>query len=277
MPKLAGRGLSGALGSVVGAAKSVPTRIGNARTQAKANFGASSAAQAVPKLTPEQAHAKAMSTPAPAPAPAPAAPAHAAPAAPAAPAAAPAPKSIGDTLSSMTGRHAAGLGAAALALKGWVDPGTYVDENGNTQQKSRLNSALSGAVTGAGAGLLAAPLIRGGARAHMAHAASSQPAPATHAPVPAPARPAAPVHPELPDLTKPKTSSVVSSPVTPPLVTNATPAGGAPAAGNGIASGKTAGSDDMSKEKAKEVTDPELNPESDKKLPYKVPSIKLKK
>ena len=63
-----------------------------------------------------------------------------------------------------------GLGAAAGGLKNLIDPGTEYDANGIPHQKGRIGAVLGGAATGAAAGALAAPLIRGGARAHAAGA-----------------------------------------------------------------------------------------------------------
>jgi hypothetical protein len=61
---------------------------------------------------------------------------------------------------------AMGYGALAGAAKGLIDPGTYTDENGNVQQKSRVGAVLGSAATGAALGGVSAPLIRGGARMH---------------------------------------------------------------------------------------------------------------
>lgn len=65
-------------------------------------------------------------------------------------------------------RYGAGLGA----IKGLVDPGTYTDENGNTQQKSRVGAMLGNAAIGGTMGAVGAPMIRGGAKWHAASEAA---------------------------------------------------------------------------------------------------------
>ena len=145
-------------------------------------------------------------------------------------------------LANLSGRRAAGIGAAGLALKGWVDPGKEYDEYGHEHTKSRLSSALSGAVTGAGAGFLAAPLIRGGSKLHQS-------------------MPTAPVAPKTAEQ-----HPVLHKPNVP----------GAAATGNGIAAGKAAEASSEPCTPCKEV-DPKLNKHAEEPLPYKVPSLSLKK
>lgn len=65
-------------------------------------------------------------------------------------------------------RYGAGLGA----IKGLVDPGTYTDENGNTQQKSRVGAMLGNAAIGGTIGAVGTPMIRGGAKWHAASEAA---------------------------------------------------------------------------------------------------------
>jgi hypothetical protein len=65
-------------------------------------------------------------------------------------------------------RYGAGLGA----IKGLVDPGTYTDENGNTQQNSRVGAMIGNAAVGGTVGAVGAPMIRGGAKWHAASEAA---------------------------------------------------------------------------------------------------------
>lgn len=64
---------------------------------------------------------------------------------------------------------AMGIGAAAGGLKGLLAPGTEYDDNGRPHQKSRAGAMFGGIATGAAAGGLAAPLIRGAGRTALAN------------------------------------------------------------------------------------------------------------
>lgn len=151
-----------------------------------------------------------------------------------------APGSISHVLQNLSMPKAMGYGALAGAAKGLIDPGSYTDENGNVQQRSRVSAVLGNAATGAALGGVAAPMIRGGAKMHAAmpvEAAGAATGKGTSAaalnhPVP-PAAPAtqSPIVPPAPAAqNSPNTSPVLSLP---PVAMN--PLTGAPVAqSNGI-------------------------------------------
>lgn len=165
--------------------------------------------------------------------------------------AAPAAPAAGNVLSRLstmpTSQIAMGLGSAG-ALKGWLDPGTETDEYGHTHQKSRLGAAISGATVGAGAGLLGGRMIRGGA--NLAQQSVPKVASAE---------------------TEEKDAGFQASPSNPVFRAGnkQSPAGGAPQGGVGVKAAEAC-------EPCKEV-DPKLNKHSAEPLPYKVPSLQLKK
>jgi hypothetical protein len=155
--------------------------------------------------------------------------------------------------------RAARIGGGLGAAVGVLAPGEEKDENGNVVQKSRIGGALHGALAGAGAGLagnfaknrmIGTGLLGNGmphttARSnHMAGRAAATPAAAA---------PGAQV--PLPDISQQLKER-----------NNALPTAGGKV---GLASAEVPN--------AEKATDPELNPEASKKLPYKVPSLKLKK
>jgi hypothetical protein len=161
------------------------------------------------------------------------------------------PSAPGGILSNLgrmgTGQIAMGLGSAG-ALKGWLDPGTETDEYGHTHQKSRLGAALSGATVGAGAGLLGGRMIRGGANLAQQHMGEPKAA-----------------------AVEEKEAGLNTQVVAPGFRSGVrqSPAGGAPQGGVGVKAASEC-------EPCKEV-DPKLNKHSSEPLPYKVPSLQLKK